>query len=120
MKSLEEPRDTGVRGSIGHRHLDFRCFGYQQDHDLFVAECIDLNLMVKADTMNRAVSSLRDAIDGYLEVSFDGDPTGLVPRPSPVARRFLYRWIGVRSRLAQLFGDRKKAPSSKHFIYSTV
>lgn len=73
--------------------MPIRCFAYRNKSGEFEAECIDLNLFVKAKSMNKAVRSLRDAISGYLAVALDGDSEGLVPRPSPFARRLAYYWL---------------------------
>ena len=69
--------------------------------DAYVAECIDLNLLVRRKTAKDAASALEDAIFGYLEAvvedrhSFEelessGCVKGLLPRPSPFARRAKY------------------------------
>ena len=69
---------------------------YRQGHNLYVAECVDLNLMVKAKRMNKAIESLNDAIAGYLSVVCQGDTKGLIPRKSPLNRRLKYRWVGFK------------------------
>lgn len=82
--------------------VNFRCMAYKQANHLFVAECIDLNLMVKAKSMNKATESLREAIAGYLEVAREGDIKGLIPRPSPISRKALYHWVGIKARIARI------------------
>jgi hypothetical protein len=81
------------------RGIRLRCFAYRNRAGEFEAECIDLNLFIKAKSMNKAVNSLNDAIQGYLEVALGGDVTGLVPRPSPLPRRLFYHWVSLRLRL---------------------
>ena len=75
---------------------------------LFIAECIDLDLMVEAPTSDEAVASLYDAITGYLEVVFDGphpDLTGLIPRPSPLSHRLRYHWECLKYAVAHFWSD---------------
>lgn len=49
----------------------------------YIAECLDLDIVVREKTENRASKSLRQAVRGYLKVAYSGDPAGLVPRPAP-------------------------------------
>lgn len=80
----------------------FRCFAYKGKSGAFVAECIDLGIMVKAKTMKKAVSSLGDAIEGYLEVVVNGDDRErLLHRPSPVSHRLHYHTVGVKLKAAR-------------------
>lgn len=78
------------------RKWEFRCFAHQEKSGLFLAECVDLNLVVQAKSMNQAIASLKEAISGYLKVVASGDMTGLVPRPSPLSRRLYYQWLRFR------------------------
>lgn len=66
----------------GPNILTLRCFAYQRSSGVYVAECIDLNLIASGKTSKAAVKGLYDAIQGYLEVAFEGDRTGLIPRRS--------------------------------------
>lgn len=67
-----------------------RCYAYKSRSGAFVAECVDLNLIVRASSSDRAIEKLIEAMTGYLKVACAGDYTGLIPRPSPLSRRFLY------------------------------
>ncbi len=87
-----------------------RCFFYQAEPNLYVAECVDLDLISEGDTPEKAIRSLQEAMYGYLGVAFDGDPQGLVLRPSPLSHRIRYHWHELKDRLRRIFdGD------SKHF-----
>jgi len=83
-----------------------RCFMYQQKSTgLFVAECIDLDLMVKARKPNKAMRELRDAVLGYVQVAVEsGQDSDLIPRQSPLSHRIRYRWVVLASRLSLLRG----------------
>jgi len=97
----------------------FRCWVYQERRNSFVAECIDLNLIVKAKSMKQATDSLQDAIRGYLAVAFDGDIKGLIPRPSPLRRRLLYHLCGLRCRLRALLPADSSNVLAKRFTLSS-
>jgi hypothetical protein len=86
---VEQKRDAPVKKSFR-----VRCFVYQQrSTGLFVGECIDLNLMVKARKPNKAMRELRDAVLGYVQVAVDsGQDSVLIPRRSPLSHRIHYRF----------------------------
>ena len=68
-----------------------RCFVYPQK-GRYVAECIDLDLMAKADSPTRALDSLKEALFGYLQTVLEGDKEGLLPRRSPLSHRLRYQY----------------------------
>jgi hypothetical protein len=72
----------------------------------FLAECVDLNLMVIRPTAEAAARSLEDAMTGYLETVFEKPDQieGLYPRPSPLSRRLKYHWHCM---LAALSGNKR-------------
>lgn len=96
MPAVIEKRavDSNALAAIQGKVL--RCFIYQERSGLFVAECIDLNLIVKAKSPAKAQASLKDAIIGYLNVAVQGDTRGLIPRRSPLSRRLYYHWLRFR------------------------
>ena len=100
MEALaERPVDSPARAAL--RGKTFRCFAYKAGNDVFIAECIDLNIVVQAKTIKKAASNLRSAIDGYLEVATEGESLeGLVPRPSPQSHRHRYLWVGLQIKAA--------------------
>ena len=110
MPTLLEKEQKAAPVGPAQRHYTLRAFAYKQDTNLFVAECIDLNLMVKAKSMQQAVDSLYEAVTGYLTVACEGDTKGLIPRRSPVARRFLYHWLRLRIQLAKEQQVSRNAP----------
>jgi len=66
----------------------FRCFVYR-DGDSYYADCLDLTLLTKRDTMQEAMADLQEMILGYLEsVYAHGDEHELLPRRAP-----FYRWL---------------------------
>jgi hypothetical protein len=70
---------------------------------LYVAECIDLDLMVKRSTPELALQALQDAMLGYLKTAFGAeDLVGLIPRKSPFSNRLRYHLTRLR---AALFGQ---------------
>ena len=66
-----------------------RAFHYRSG-TIYVAECIDLNLIAEGRTLEQAIACLQEAVAGYLTVAFEGDINGLVPRPSPLVHRLRY------------------------------
>ena len=79
-----------------------RSFYYKRG-DGYAAECVDLSLMSLGSTPEDAIGKLQEAMFGYLEVAFDGDPTGLVTRPSPLSRRLHYYCHVTLQRIVHLF-----------------
>jgi hypothetical protein len=84
-----------------------RCFFYREKSGLFVAECVDLDLMVKARKQNMAMRELRDAILGYVRVAVEsGTDSELIPRRSPLSHRLHYYAVVLACRLSLLGGER--------------
>jgi hypothetical protein len=78
----------------------------------YTAECIDLDIMVRAGTPQKAFHELRAAIKGYLTVVLEGETEGLLPRLSPLRHRFRYHRLALRAALT--FGIRH------HFLVSDL
>ena len=111
MPALAEGTDAMSPARAALQGKTFRCFAYRRGPGVFVAECIDLNLIVKAKTMKKAVSSLGDAIEGYLEVVTSGeDQRRLIHRASPFSHRIHYHSVGVKLRLARGLNVFKNLP----------
>ncbi|MBI3448451.1 MAG: hypothetical protein HY049_05980 [Acidobacteria bacterium] len=53
---------------------------------VWLAECVTFNLVSSRPTYDEVVLAMLNQIAGYLRVAEEGDPAGLVPRPSPVGR----------------------------------
>lgn len=82
------------------RSFTFRCFVHPSA-EVSVAECVDLDLTVKAENPDTALAGLQDSMIGYLRtVLHSGEITGLVPRPSPLPRRLLYHWYCLKAALS--------------------
>jgi len=80
-----------------------RCFVYPQRNGLYVAECIDLDLIVKARKPKEAMKGLRDAMLGYVKVAVESGQEGvLIPRPAPLTHRLRYHFIGFALHFANL------------------
>lgn len=93
------PNDT--RQDPATTSYRFRCIVYQEKTTgLYVAECIDLNIMVKAKKQNKATRELVAAMTGHIKVALEVGEESLLSRPSPLARRLHYHWIRA---LAGLF-----------------
>ena len=95
-----------------------RCFYYKRGGG-YAAECIDLDLTSLGATPEEAIGSLQEAMFGYLEVAFEGNPKGLVMRRSPLSRRLHYHWHVLIRRLKHLFeaNHQEAAPSSRTFTF---
>lgn len=115
MPAIASPHDGST---TVEKPFFFRCFVYRGSDGLFVAECIDLDLMVKARKSNKATRELRDAIVGYVRIAVgSGQEEALIPRPSPLSHRLHYHAIAVASKLSllsqeRLFACTPTAPSS--------
>lgn len=115
---MQQAKSTKARGKSADSrpltHIILRAIA-SPDEGGYIAECIDLNLMVRRDTMEEATRSLEQAIVGYLhtvcsdqsaasELLQHGRVQGLVPRPSPLPRRLRYH---LHCLLAALKGNER-------------
>lgn len=85
------------------KQLVLRCMVYPDARGgrrEYTAECIDLDITVRSSTPYAALKSLKDAIDGYLNVVTKGDSAGLIPRPSPWEHRVRYHMFALRAALS--------------------
>ena len=93
-----------------------RCFWYRSGSDSYVAECIDLDLLSKGDTLETAIGKLQEAMHSYLEVAFEGESTkGLVLRLSPLSHRLRYYF----HKLGCWFSPRIRGLHGRHFLPSS-
>jgi predicted RNA binding protein YcfA (HicA-like mRNA interferase family) len=70
--------------------LFLRCYAFK-DQGQFAAECIDLDILVKAKTLEIAKRKLKQAIVGYLGAAIEsGNEAVLIPRKSPLYNRMRY------------------------------
>ena len=77
--------------------ITLRCYAYRHA-GAWVAECVDLDLIVKSRTPDGAADSLREAMTGYLKtVVAGGELEGLVPRPAPLSHRMRYHWFCLKA-----------------------
>jgi predicted RNase H-like HicB family nuclease len=91
------------------RSVPLRCI-IERKGDLYLAECIDLDIAVTADSLEAAQKGLMDAIQGYLESVFSlGEQDRMIPRPAPISHRIRY----YLSAIPGLLGQRYKVDSSK-------
>lgn len=91
MQTLAREQKSNARPAPAEQRRVFtlRCFVYRRGSK-FIAECIDLDLIVRADSPTKALASLKDAMLGYLETVLEGDIQGLLPRRSPLGHRLRY------------------------------
>jgi hypothetical protein len=98
---------TTAKSRLVEKHFTVRCFLYREKSGLFVAECIDLDLMVKARKQNMAMRELRDAVLGYVKVAVEsGTDSELIPRRSPLSHRLHYYAVMFACRLSILGCER--------------
>ncbi len=84
-----------------------RCFVYREKSGVFVAECIDLDLTVKARKQNIAMRELRNAVLGYVKVAVEsGVDAELIPRRSPLSHRLHYYAVVIACHLSLLGCER--------------
>jgi hypothetical protein len=73
--------------------------GWSPSPGVYLAECIDLNIVVRGSSPRDSMEKIKDAIIGYLQVVSEGDEKGLLPRPSPFSHRLRYRWYSLMAAL---------------------
>lgn len=76
--------------------LSFRCMVFPRGNG-YIAECIDLNLASFRLTPEQARAHLEESVCSYLELAWEGDPSGLIPRPSPALHKLRYRLLQLKS-----------------------
>jgi hypothetical protein len=83
------------------KDLVLRCFAENQG-DVWVAFCIDLNLGVQDESFDSVKIRLESVIKSYLYDAFEGDErehlADLFPRRAPLALRLRYHKIVLRNR----------------------
>ena len=84
-----------------------RCYVRLGASDSYYAECIDLNLIVRAKTQAGAVDSLVACIGGYVTTALEGNVVGLIPRPSGLVRRIRYHLFRLLVQLHQSVAEFK-------------
>lgn len=73
------------------RRIHFRGYTRPTVRGTVLAECIDLDILVEADTADEAMRKMRDALQGYLEVAFASDNCEqLLSRRSPLSSFALF------------------------------
>jgi len=63
---------------------------YRDHNGLYVAECIDLDLMVKRDSEEASRHELLAAITAHVKVAIELGDESLLDRPSPLSHRLRY------------------------------
>ena len=113
----EHPKKQAIPSPERKVPLVLRCFMWSSAPGVYYAECVDLNLAVRADTPERTMQSLHDAIVGYLQAALNGNPDGLIPRPSPLSHRLRYRLfcllaaVSIKRQTLRLFDCSTDCPS---------
>lgn len=96
-QTIEKPRSSARparNASQAQAIPTLRCMAYPHNGK-YVTECIDLDIVAIGDDSAQAKGKLAEAIGGYIEVAFEGDIRGLIPRPSPLRRRLLWRLLRI-------------------------
>jgi hypothetical protein len=96
--TVEEPPRLESKTGL-HKHVVLRCLIYEEGPCLFVGECIDLDLIVKAKTPEATTKSLQAALIGYLKTAAEMGDESLLRRPSPLNRRIHYHWCCLKAAL---------------------
>lgn len=96
--ALDHPANTG---SMDFAQQDgrrsYRCVVYLRNGS-YLAECIDLYLIVKAESEERAIESLAEAVLGHVQVAHEMQEPALLYRPSPLRNRLRYGWSVLREK----------------------
>src|ERR1039457_3549194 len=92
--ALEEKR---AKPPVGK--LVLRCFLYRSGSGGFIAECVDLDIMVRANNPEEAQASLECALLGYLKTVRETAEWSLLRRPSPLIHRLQYQVVRLRAAL---------------------
>lgn len=85
------------------REHPLRAFFYSPRAGVYLAECIDLDLISSGKSPEEAVGKLQEAMFSYLAAAFDGPTKGLVPRRSPLGHRLRYYLHCLSSFIQGLF-----------------
>jgi hypothetical protein len=91
-----------LRKPLKHNKLVLRCMIYPHSYGgrlEYIAECIDLDIIVRGGDAKKAFESLQSAISGYVQVAVKGDSSGLLPRLSPWTHRAKYHLFALRAAL---------------------
>ena len=75
-----------------------RCYARPEVNHV-IAACVDLDLAVKADTLEAAKSELSQAIQSYLESLDEANIKDLFPRPAPLSVQMDYYFVCFLVRL---------------------
>ena len=108
---MQQAKSTKARGKSADSrpltHIILRAIA-SPDEGGYIAECIDLNLMVRRDTMEQAIVGYLHTVcsdqSAASELLQHGRVQGLVPRPSPLPRRLRYH---LHCLLAALKGNER-------------
>jgi hypothetical protein len=96
--ATEEKPATVPKRASRLSQLTLRCLIYKSTAGVYIAECVDLDIIVKGPNQEIACKKLLSAVSGYMKVALSGaDPSGLVPRHSPLSHRLRYHWYALRA-----------------------
>lgn len=84
---------------VAEKRVVLRAYVYER-HGVYHGECIDLDLMVKRETLEDALAALEEAVAGYVHAAASqGWFDELVPRKSPWINRLLYHLRTIQARV---------------------
>ena len=83
-----------------------RCYAYRAP-DGWYADCLDLMLLTKRETLQGAMQALEEQVLLYVEsVTEHGDEQQAIPRPAPPTDWLRFQWRQVLHTLRILFRNR--------------
>lgn len=95
---LDNAANTVSRDSTNNdRRRSYRCLVFPKNGS-YLAECVDLYLIVKAESEERAIESLAEAVLGHVQVAHEMQEPALLYRPSPLRNRLRYGWSVLREK----------------------
>ncbi len=86
----------------------FRCYAFKKKEHWYAA-CIDLNLVDRAETLDRVVNKLKENIQLYIQ-----DKDVIRPRPASLSYQLQYQWILLKTLVLSWF------QKQSHEYYSFV
>jgi hypothetical protein len=98
MATALQPPVKTAKSERNLRQRSFRCIVYRLPKlNLYLAECIDLDIIVQAKTQEAAMVGLRNAISGHVQVAVEMREAHLLNRPSPITHRLRYHFAGFQN-----------------------
>lgn len=79
--------------------LILRCYGYQRDETKWVGVCLDLNLAIEAESVNKLKEKMNEVIESYIDTVLDTTDKASIPelllRRAPIHDWVIYYFINL-------------------------